>query len=86
MTKFLITTSFGLEALVKRQLYDMAYKDFKVSDGMISLEGKLSDISKLNINLREADRVYLVVDSFKASNFDDLFEKVKKYTMGRLFS
>lgn len=77
MTKFLITTSFGLEALVKRQLYDMAYKDFKVSDGMISLEGKLSDISKLNINLREADRVYLVVDSFKASNFDELFEKVK---------
>ena len=77
MTKFLITTSFGLEALVKRQLYDMAYKDFKVSDGMISLEGKLSDISKLNINLREADRVYLVVDSFKASNFDELFGKVK---------
>lgn len=77
MTKFLITTSFGLEALVKRQLYDMAYKDFEVSDGMISLEGKLSDISKLNINLREADRVYLVVDSFKAHDFDELFEKVK---------
>ena len=77
MTKFLITTSFGLEALVKRQLIDMGYKDFKISDGMISLNGSLSDIAKLNINLREADRVYLLVDSFKASDFDQLFEKVK---------
>lgn len=77
MTKFLITTSFGLEALVKRQLLDMGYEDFEVSDGMISLNGQLSDISKLNINLREADRVYLVVDSFKAGDFDELFEKVK---------
>lgn len=77
MTKFLITTSFGLEALAKRQLLDMGYEDFEVSDGMISLNGQLSDISKLNINLREADRVYLVVDSFKAGDFDELFEKVK---------
>lgn len=77
MTKFLITTSFGQEALIKRQLFDMGYKDFEVSDGMISLNGQLSDISKLNINLREADRVYLVVDSFKARDFDELFEKVK---------
>lgn len=77
MTKFLITTSFGLEALVKRQLLDMGYEDFEVSDGMISLNGELSDISKLNINLREADRVYLVVDSFKSGDFDELFERVK---------
>ena len=77
MTKFLITTSFGLEALVKRQLIDMGYKDYEVSDGMISLNGELSDISKLNINLREADRVYLLVDSFKAGDFDELFERVK---------
>lgn len=55
----------------------MSYEDFEVSDGMISLNGQLSDIAKLNINLREADRVYLVVDSFKARDFDELFEKVK---------
>ena len=78
MTKFLITTSFGLEALVKRQLLDMRYEDFEVSDGMISLNANLSDISKLNINLRQADRVYLVIDEFKANDFDQLFEGVKK--------
>ncbi len=78
MTKFLITTSFGLEALVKRQLLDMGFEDFEVSDGMISLNTDLSNISKLNINLREADRLYLVIDEFKAHDFDQLFEKVKQ--------
>ena len=77
MVKLLITTSFGLEALVKRQLQDMGFEDFKVSDGMIELKANLSDIAKLNINLREADRVYLEVDSFKAYDFDQLFEGVK---------
>lgn len=77
MTKFLITTSFGLEALVKRQLIDMGYEDFSVSDGMIELNAKLADVAKLNINLREADRVFIEVDSFNAMDFDQLFEGVK---------
>ncbi len=77
MIKYLITTSFGLEALVKRQLQDMGYEDFKVSDGMIELSANLSDIAKLNINLREADRVYLIINSFKAKGFDQLFERIK---------
>ena len=78
MEKILITTSFGLESLVKFQLRDMGYIDYEVSDGMISLKGSLSDIVKLNINLKHADRVYLELDSFKVLEFDDLYEKVKK--------
>lgn len=78
MEKILITTSFGLESLIKFQLRDMDYKDYEVSDGMISLKGSLSDIAKLNINLKHADRVYLELDSFKVLEFDDLYEKVKK--------
>ena len=78
MEKILISTSFGLESLVKFQLKDLGYKDFKVSDGLISLEGDLSDLAKLNINLRHADRVYLELASFKAMDFEELFENVKK--------
>lgn len=78
MEKIIITTSFGLEALVKRELIDLGFEDFSVSDGMITLSGEISDIGKLNINLRCADRVYLVVDEFKATSFDELFENIKK--------
>lgn len=80
MTKFLITTSFGMEALVKRQLFDMGYDDLSVSDGMIRLKADLHDVARLNIELREADRVYLLVDEFKAHDFDELFEKIKAIT------
>lgn len=78
MEKILITTSFGLESLVKCQLRDMGYKDYEVSDGMIRLKGDLSDIAKLNINLKHADRVYLELDEFWALDFEELYEKVKK--------
>lgn len=77
MTKFMITTSFGLESLVKWQLRDMGYENFKLSDGQIILDANLDDVGKLNINLREADRVYLILKTFEAKDFDQLFEGIK---------
>lgn len=77
MTKFMITTSFGLESLVKWQLKDLGFENYEVSDGQILLEAPLSDVGKLNINLREADRVYIVLKTFKAREFHELFEEVK---------
>lgn len=76
MTKFIITTSFGLESLVKWQLKDMDYDDFIVEDGKIILNAALKDVCKLNLYLREADRVFLQIKSFKALDFDELFENV----------
>lgn len=78
MYKFLISTSFGLESLVKWQLKDMGYENFKLSDGQIILDANLDDLGKLNINLREADRVYLILKSFEAKEFDQLFEGIKE--------
>ena len=77
MIKFMITTSFGLESLVKWQLKDMGYENFKLSDGQIILDANLDDVGKLNINLREADRVYLILKTFEAKDFDQLFEGIK---------
>ena len=77
MTKFMITTSFGLESLVKWQLKDMGYENFKLSDGQVILDTRLDDVGKLNINLREADRVYLILKTFEAKEFDQLFEGIK---------
>ena len=78
MEKILITTSFGLESLVKFQLRDLGYEDFEVSDGMIALNGDINDLGKLNINLRHADRIFLEIGSFMARDFEELFEGVNK--------
>lgn len=86
MSKIIITTSFGLEALVKRQLIDLGYEQMEVDDGKVILEGDLSDLPKLNINLREADRVYLEVLNFKAFTFEELFENINAFDWADLIS
>ena len=78
MEKIIITTSFGLESLIKRQLQEENYKDFEVLNGKIILNGNLDDISYLNLNLREADRVFLEIASFEAKSFEELFENINK--------
>lgn len=77
MEKILITTSFGLESLVKRQLQEENFKNIKVDNGMLTINGSLKDMAYLNLSLREADRVYLEIKSFEAKTFDELFEKMK---------
>lgn len=78
MEKIIITTSFGMESLIKRQLEEENYKNFEVLNGKIILNGNLDDIGYLNLNLREADRIFLEIESFTAKTFEELFENIKK--------
>ncbi len=72
------TTTFGLEAIAKRELIDLGYEITKVSDGKIHFEGTMEDIAKANIWLRTADRVLIELASFKALTFEELFDNVYK--------
>lgn len=71
------TTTFGLEAVAKRELMDLGYKDLTVENGKIKFTGTEEDIPKTNIWLRTAERVLLMMGEFKALTFDELFEKTK---------
>lgn len=71
------TTTFGLEAICKRELMDLGYKDLIVENGRVKFTGTERDIPKANIWLRTADRVLLNMGEFKAFTFDELFEKTK---------
>lgn len=73
--KIIITTNFGLEAVVKRELFSLGYDKLKVSDRKIELEGTANDIARLNINLRCAERVYIALTSFKTTSFEELLIK-----------
>ncbi|MDO5754951.1 MAG: class I SAM-dependent RNA methyltransferase [Tissierellia bacterium] len=78
-----IVMAFGLESLTKWQLEKMGYEDFTVNNGYIELEGTAEDIIKLNIHLRTADRVYIVLKEFKADSFEDLFQGVQEIEWGK---
>lgn len=70
------TTTFGLEAIAKRELESLDYEIIKVTDGRVYFEGTLEDIARANIWLRTADRVLIELGYFKAETFEELFDKV----------
>ena len=69
--------SFGLEAIVKRELQALGFDQLTVANGKVEFEARAEDISRANLWLRCADRVLLKMGEFKALTFDELFEGTK---------
>ena len=68
---------FGLESVLKREIYDLGYEITSVEDGKVTFEGDAEAICRANINLRTAERVLLKVGQFKAYTFTELFDQTK---------
>ena len=68
------TLSFGLEAVVKRELIALGFHDLRVSNGKVEFDATIEDIPTLNLWLRSADRVLIKLGEFEAKDFDTLFE------------
>lgn len=68
---------FGLEAVLKKEIIDLGYEIVKVEDGKVTFKGDESAICRANIFLRTPERILIQVGRFKATSFDELFEKVK---------
>ena len=58
---------FGLESVLKREIYDLGYDISKVEDGKVTFIGDADAIARANIFLRTAERVLLKVGEFKAT-------------------
>lgn len=74
---FLVPCHFGLEAVLKREIYDLGYEITKVEDGRVTFEGDEEAICRANIFLRTAERVMIQVGRFKATTFEELFQGIK---------
>ncbi len=75
--ELVVPCHFGLEAVTKREIYDLGYEIVRVEDGRITFEGDEEAICRANIFLRSAERVLLQVGRFHATTFDELFEGIK---------
>ena len=73
----LVPCHFGLEAVLKREIYDLGYEITKVEDGRVTFEGDEEAICRANIFLRTAERVMILVGRFKATTFEELFQGIK---------
>ncbi|MBC8506107.1 MAG: class I SAM-dependent RNA methyltransferase [Chloroflexi bacterium] len=74
--------TFGLEAVVKREVKALGFDRLKTSEGKVEFQARVDDIPKANLWLRSADRVLLKMGEFRAMTFDELFEGTKALPWG----
>ncbi|MCI5596234.1 MAG: class I SAM-dependent RNA methyltransferase [Lachnospiraceae bacterium] len=75
--ELIVPCHFGLEAVLKREIYDLGYDVTKVEDGRITFIGDEEAIARANIFLRSTERVLIKIGEFEAVTFDELFEATK---------
>ena len=69
-TELIATATFGLEAVVRRQIEALGYDIIKTEDGKVTFAGDEEAIVKANLWLRSADRVLLKMAEFQASTLE----------------
>ncbi len=74
---FVATCLFGLEKMVGEEIDALGYTRVETIDGRVKFRAPLTAISRLNINLRFAERLLVEVGSCPAPDFDTLFEGVR---------
>lgn len=76
--KLYITTAFGLESVVAKELEKLGYTETTVNNGKVMLNGTYEDICRLNLNIAAGERVLICANTFSAKSFDELFDNTKK--------
>ena len=67
---------FGCESTAAFELRQLGAEDLRVTDGRLTFRGGAEMIAAANLNLRSAERVLLLLASYKADTFDELFDGV----------
>ena len=67
---------FGCESTANFELRRIGAENIRVSDGRLTFEGGAEMIAAANLNLRTVERVMLLLNTYPASTFDELFDGV----------
>ena len=73
--KLIATAAAGLEAVVGREIRNLGL-ECQVENGRVRFDGTVETIIETNLWLRAADRIKIVVGSFPAKTFEELFQGV----------
>ena len=67
---------FGCESTANFELRRIGAEDIRVSDGRLTFKGGADMIAAANLNLRTVERVMLLLNTYTATTFDELFDGV----------
>lgn len=82
--ELIATATFGLEAVVRREIEALGYDIIKTEDGKVTFRGDERAIVRANLWLRSADRVLLKMAEFEAKTFEELFQQTTALYWERL--
>ncbi len=77
MAEFAVPCLFGLEGPAAEELRRMGTENVRAENGRVRFTGDGLACARANLRLRTGERVLLLLGSFPAGNFDELFEGVK---------
>ena len=86
MYKLTAPCHFGLEKTLSFEIKRAGGENITVKDGRVDFDGDEHVIAKANITCSVAERVGIVLASFTAKTFDDVFETCKKIPIERFAS
>ncbi len=75
--EMIATATFGLESVVAAELAGLGFANPRVEDRRVRFSGEAADVVRANLWLRAADRVFIVLARFPATDFEQLFEGVR---------
>ena len=75
--ELIASATFGLEAVVKREIEALGYTITDSRDGRLTYTGDERAIVRSNLWLRCADRVYVKMAEFRAETFEELFQQTR---------
>ncbi|WRS27285.1 class I SAM-dependent RNA methyltransferase [Oscillospiraceae bacterium MB08-C2-2] len=69
---------FGLESVLSYEVKKIGGQNIQVADGRVTFEGAPSLVARSNLWLRTAERVCIVLGTFQATTFTQLFDEMEK--------
>lgn len=74
---FVVPCLMGVESLIAGELRDLGAEDVRAENARVLFSGDETILARANICLREAERVQILVGSFRAVTFEELFQGVQ---------
>lgn len=74
---YVIPCLMGVESLIAQELREMEAEDVRAENARVLFRGDEQMLARVNINARFAERLQILVGSFEAKSFEELFEGTK---------
>lgn len=75
--KFVVPCLMGLESLIAEELREIGAQNVEAENARVLFSGDEHILARANICLRHAERIQILIGSFKALSFEELFEGTK---------